>query len=236
MEKFLEDQTILIAHKAADRTMTENTLESMKRMEKKGAKWFEIDCFLMKDGNIAVTHDLTLDRTTNSKGKITEMSACDLVDVHLKESVQEKIPMLEEIVAYARAKNLHVMIEVKDKNLAIVKKIDDLISAYNSDLFVIYSFHKKIVTEFANLQPNYSIRWNMEKLSKKRMLLAKKIGVGINLNRRFLLKSDIEKLTAAGFDLHVYTVNSKRQAKELFERGVKAIITDTLFGGKLDEK
>jgi glycerophosphoryl diester phosphodiesterase len=144
--------------------------------------------------------------------------------------------MLEELVAYARGKDLHVMIEVKDKNLAIVKKIDDLISAYNSDLFVIYSFHKKIVMAFANLQPKYSIRWNIEKLSKKRMFLAKKIGVGINLNRRFLLKSDIEKITAAGLDLHVYTVNSKRQAKELLEQGVKAIITDTLFGGELDEK
>ncbi len=228
------NERILIAHKAADRTMSENTLESLMRMEKKGAKWVEIDCHLMKDGNIAVIHDLTLDRTTFSKGKITNKKLEDLAHVYVKAQGAEKIPLLADLLTYAYKKNIHVMIEVKDKNLAIVKKIDDLISAYNSDLFVIYSYHKKIVMAFVELKPQYSIRWNMEWLTENKLKLAKKLGVGINLNRRFVSKSDIERLTAVGLDLHVFTVNSAKQAKQLFDLGVKAIITDSLFMGEVD--
>lgn len=234
MVNLFSNEHILVAHRAADKTMPENTLESMVRMEEKGAKWFEIDCYLMKDGNIAVIHDITLERTTTGRGKITSKTIEDLADVFVVGGDGERIPMLDHMMAYAHMKNLHVMIEVKDKNLEIVKKIDDLISAYNSDLFIIYSFHKKIVKAFAELQPTYSVRWNMDRLTKSKLNLAKKLGIGINLNRRLLDKSDIEKLTAAGLDLHVFTVNSKRRAKELVGQGVTAIITDTLFTGEVD--
>ena len=232
MREIAVNDKILIAHKAANSWMPENTFESMKRMEEKGARWFEIDCFLLKDGNIAVFHDLTLDRLTTGRGKITEKRASDLLNIFVYPTKIERIPLLSPLLAYANERNLHIMIEVKDKNPKIVKKIDQLMSAYNSDLFVIYSFHKEILLAFKQLQPKYSLRWNIEKLTQNKLGYAKKLGLGINLNRRFLFKSDIARITAAGLDLHVYTVNSRKEANKLFALGVKAIITDRLIEEK----
>ena len=233
MTNLFSSEQILVAHRAADSTMPENTLESLMRMEQKGAKWFEIDCYMMKDGNIAVMHDKNLARTTTGKGRITNMAAVQLFDVFVIGGAGgERVPMLPDMMDYCYKKGLHLIIEVKDSNLEIVDKIDHLIRGYDCDLFTIYSFDESIIKAFVAKKPLYSVRWTMEKLSDKRLLKAKDRNTSINLDGRYVTSSCIEKLEALGLDAHVYTVNDKKRALELFDLGVKAMCTDTLFGGE----
>ena len=235
MTNLFSGEQILVAHRAADHTMPENTLESLKRMEAKGARWFEVDCYLMKDGNIAVIHDKYLKRTTTGRGCITSMSAVDLLDVFvIGGDGGERIPMLSDMMDYCHQQGLHLIIEVKDKNLAIVDKIDRLIRGYSGGLFTIYSYEKEIIKAFVALNPPYAVRLTMDKLSDKLFKVAKEMKVSINLDGRFVTKSCIEKLEAAGLDVHVYTVNCEDRAQQLFDLGVKAMCTDTLFGGEID--
>lgn len=231
MTKLFSDEHILIAHRASDISMPENTMESLKRMEAKGATWFEIDCHLMKSGQIALLHDVKLKRTTTGKGKITKLTAAELRDVFvLGGDGGEKIPFLPDVLDYCHKKNLHVMVEVKGKDLELVDKLDALISAYRSDLFVIYSFEKKVIRAFIEKNPDYEIRWSFEKISDRKLRHAKELGVSLNLNGRYLRQSDIEKIKGEGLDIHVYTVNKEKRAKELFDWGVTAIVTDSLIG------
>jgi glycerophosphoryl diester phosphodiesterase len=235
MTSLFSQEQILVAHRAADFTMPENTLESLIRMEAKGARWFEIDCYLMKDGNIAVIHDKSLRRTTTGKGRITNMTAVELFDVFvIGGEGGERIPMLPNLMDYCFKKGLHLIIEVKDSNLKIVSKIDTLIKGYDCDLFLIYSFEENIVEAFIEKKPLYPVRWTMEKLSTKRLLKARAMNVSINLDGRYVTASCIEKIEALGLNAHVYTVNDKERAIELFDLGVKAMCTDTLFGGEAD--
>ena len=67
MEKDFSLSKVLIAHRAACETMVENTFSSLVKMHKKGANYFEIDCYLMKDGNIAVLHDASLKKRQQEK-------------------------------------------------------------------------------------------------------------------------------------------------------------------------
>ena len=221
-----------IAHRAADKSMPENTIDSMQRMHQKGATCFEIDCYLMRDGNIAVIHDEDLKRTTTGKGKITKMTSIDLLDVFvIGGSGAERIPMLYTLMDYVAENRLSLMIEVKDKNLAIVEKIDTLIKTYPTGHFAIYSFDETTVEAFARIKPNYPIHWNMKRLTKVRLQKAKDLGIGINLDGRYATPSAIEKVKSLGKKMHIYTVNCPDEAMRFLELGVDAIITDTLFGG-----
>ena len=219
-----------IAHRAADNTMSENTLESMKRMHEKGAMAFEVDCHLMKDGTLSIIHDERLKRTTTGRGKITKMTKLDLLDVFvIGGDGGERIPLLQDLMYYCHLHNLMLMIEVKGKNLKVIDPIDDLIRAYDGNLFSIYAFEEKIVEAFMLKKPKYKVRWNMDKLNDRRLNKAKKLGIAINLNGRYVKHSDIEKLKTLDPEIHVFTVNNEDKANELFDMGVTSIITDTLI-------
>ena len=207
--------------------MPENTLESLIRMHKKGASWFEIDCQLMRDGNIAILHDEKIDRTTTGKGKITKMSLHDLHAVFVKGGDGgEKIPMLPDLMEYAFNHNLHIQIEMKGFNQHLVDKIDTLIGRFDCDLFSVYAFDVRTIGAFCQKHPRYPVHWNMRKLTLKKLEKAKLLGINVNLNGQYVKKSDIEKLKECEKKVHIFTVNDIDRANELFEFGVDAIITD----------
>lgn len=235
MDKPRCSKNVLIAHKASKQGFVENTLESLKRMHQLGAKFFEIDCFLLKDGNIAVIHDKYIGKLTTGRGNIRRKTTLDLVDIYLKGAGFEKIPMLESIMEYVSEHKLHLMIEVKDKSLAIVEKIDAMIRLFGQQHFSIYSFHKKIIAAFLELKVDYPIHWNMDRLSKRRLQFAKKVGAAINLDGRNLSKSAIEQVKELNKPLHVYTINEKSVAEKLLSFGADMIITDTLFDEELEK-
>jgi len=233
MGTLFSGEQLYIAHRAADVTMPENTIESMQRMAQKGALWFEIDVHLMKDGNIAVIHDESLKRTTTGKGKITKKTYHDLHDVFvIGGDGGEKIPMLPDVMEYAYDNGLHVQIEIKGKGSELIRKVDELIARFDCGLFSVYSFEKDVILQFVEKQPKYPLHWNMTKFSEKKFELSKKYGVNMNLDGRFAMKSAIEKIKEAGLKVHIFTVNDEKRAKELFEYGVHAIITDTLIKGE----
>ena len=113
------------------------------------------------------------------------------------------------------------------KNL--IAAIDQMITKYSCDLFTIYSFNKKVVKAFRRLQTPCPIFWNIARLTERKLSLAKEIGIGLNLDRRYVTKNDIERIIAIGQSVHIYTVNDMEEAKKLFEDGVSAIVTDKLI-------
>ena len=213
---FSQDQH-LISHRAADLSMSENTMESLKKMEERGANWFEIDCHLMADGNVAVIHDKRLKRTTTGKGSITKQTKLSLLDVFvLGGGAQERIPMLEELLDYAYSKNLHIMVEVKGRDFPLVDRVHEILSAYDTDLFVVYSFERKVVQAFLEKEGGYEVRWSIKKFSPGRLQKAKKLGVSLNLDTDYLKKEHIDAIYKEGMNAHVFTVNSEERAQELF--------------------
>ena len=69
------------------------------------------------------------------------------------------------------------------------------------------------------------------KLTPSRLQTAKKLGVNLNLDADSLKKEHVDAIYGNGMNAHVFTVNNLERARELFDWGVDAVITDTLFGG-----
>ncbi len=66
--------TIIVAHRGASARAPENTMEAFKLGIEAGADAIELDVHLTADGQLAVIHDDTLDRTTDRSGRIAELT------------------------------------------------------------------------------------------------------------------------------------------------------------------
>ena len=59
-----------IAHQGGEDEFPSNTLYAFKQAVKAGADMLELDVGVTADGKLVVSHDTTLDRTTNGRGTI----------------------------------------------------------------------------------------------------------------------------------------------------------------------
>ena len=87
--------TTPIAHRGLhDDNKQENSLSAFKNAIEHGYA-IEIDLQMTKDNKLIVFHDDTLDRMTNSDGKVSEKTLAEIKQLTLKNS-QEKIPTFDE--------------------------------------------------------------------------------------------------------------------------------------------
>ena len=107
----------LCAHRGAMDTHPENTLPAFREAIKCGAHMIEFDVYLTKDKRLVVIHDSTVDRTTDGKGKVAELTfdeirALDAGSWKSPEFKGEKIPTLKETLA-VMPKNIWLNVHLK---------------------------------------------------------------------------------------------------------------------------
>jgi glycerophosphoryl diester phosphodiesterase len=121
----------------------ENCLESFQDISKKIPCLIECDIELSKDSVMVLMHDRTLDRTSDGRGPVYDMTYKELESVKLKDNfgniTNYKIPTLEKTLGWGR-KNVIFTLDVKKttpyKNVvAMVKKLNakdySIIITYN---------------------------------------------------------------------------------------------------------
>ena len=64
----------ICAHRGAGSTHPENTLPAFREAIRLGAHQIEFDVRRLKDGELVVIHDATVDRTTNGHGRVAELT------------------------------------------------------------------------------------------------------------------------------------------------------------------
>lgn len=67
---WLSQRVLNIAHQGGEDEFPSNTLYAFKRSVKAGADMLELDVGVTKDGKVVVSHDTTLNRTTNGTGRV----------------------------------------------------------------------------------------------------------------------------------------------------------------------
>ena len=67
---WLLERVLNIAHQGGEDEFPSNTLYAFKRSVKAGADMLELDVGVTRDGKVVVSHDTTLNRTTNGRGTI----------------------------------------------------------------------------------------------------------------------------------------------------------------------
>jgi glycerophosphoryl diester phosphodiesterase len=67
---WLTERVLNIAHQGGEDEFPSNTLYAFKRAVRAGADMIELDVGVTRDGKVVVSHDTTLDRTTNGRGPV----------------------------------------------------------------------------------------------------------------------------------------------------------------------
>ncbi|MCP8310974.1 MAG: hypothetical protein L6N94_05695 [Candidatus Methylarchaceae archaeon HK01M] len=105
---------LIIAHRGASSYEPENTLRAIERALDVRADMIEVDVRSSKDGQIVVIHDGSVDRTTNGKGHVKDLTLEELKKLDAGKG--EKIPTLKEVIDYVRQKVI-LVIEIKVTNI-----------------------------------------------------------------------------------------------------------------------
>lgn len=112
---FAQTQTIrAFSHRGGRMERDENTLIAFQESWDKGYTGFETDIRMTKDGVLYMTHDHTLERTTNGTGVFEEKTSKEIEQLRTKKG--NKIMKFEEFCDFLEGKdNLYVEFEFKTK-------------------------------------------------------------------------------------------------------------------------
>ena len=132
---------IIMGHRGAAALEPENTLLSIERAIDIGVDAVEIDVRLTKDGELAVIHDSSVDRTTNATGLVRdyELEALKQLDA----GKGERIPTLQEVMELV-GQRATLVIELKEAGTE--KKVVELINknSFKKNVYVISFWHRLV--------------------------------------------------------------------------------------------
>jgi glycerophosphoryl diester phosphodiesterase len=86
-----------IGHRGAAGHAPENTIAAIEKGIGLGADFVEVDIQRTRDGRLVLMHDKFVERTTNGRGRVTELNWDELRTLNAGEG--ERIPLLEDALA-----------------------------------------------------------------------------------------------------------------------------------------
>lgn len=102
-------------HRGDSYNYFENTMRAFELAYGAGADMIETDVRLSSDLTLVLMHDERVDRTTNGSGKVGEMSFSELRALNAGNEISPaKVPTLEELLLFAKDKDLTLNIEIKE--------------------------------------------------------------------------------------------------------------------------
>lgn len=101
----------IVAHRGDWRNHPENSIPAFQSCIDMGIDMIEIDIQRTKDGQLILMHDRTVDRCTNGKGKIADMTYDEIQKLRLRPQhsasvTRNHIPTLEEVLVLCKGKIL----------------------------------------------------------------------------------------------------------------------------------
>jgi glycerophosphoryl diester phosphodiesterase len=236
----------IVAHRGASAAAPENTLAAFKLAWQRGADAIEGDFYLSKDKQIVCIHD------RNTKRTAPEQPVRDVADTTLEQLrtldvgrwkaerfAGEKIPTLAEVLATVpKGKQIFVEVKCGPEIVPYLKPVlED--SDLTAEQIAIICFNRQVVAEVREQLPQYRVNWLTSyeqqqdgawKPTPQQVIETLKAcdatGLGSNGNLQVLNRPFVEKLGAAGYECHVWTINDPDVARRLSGLGVASITTD----------
>lgn len=241
-----------IAHRCGKAVLPENTLFACKEIFNHNlADILEMDVHLTKDNRLVVIHDDSVDRTTNGKGKVVELSYEEIkrLDAGFHFSTDGEnfpfrgkgISILELEEFFKTLPNASYYIEVKVKDPLAAEILVQLIEKYKLENRVLIGSVRDSVNEnlkqlsrgkitvFSGLKE--VISWYFAYLLEIRGIVNPPQVLAIpNLPRMMpITENFIKAVKEQNSKLHIFTINDKEQILNLKTLGVDGVMTDNPY-------
>lgn len=155
----MRTRPVVIAHRGFSGRYPENTLRSFREALKLPVGAVELDVRRTKDGVLVVIHDETVDRTTNGKGRVRdltweEIKSLDAGSWKGSEFAGERIPRLEEALELINGQKV-VFLEIKEPDTS--EQVIDALRQLDAFSWVkIGSFYPQAIARAKKLAPEIS--------------------------------------------------------------------------------
>jgi glycerophosphoryl diester phosphodiesterase len=224
----------IIAHRGASGHAPENTIAAFQRAVELGARFIETDLQLTRDARFVAIHDRTLDRTTNGHGAVRDSTLAELKQLDAgmwfdRPFAGERIPTLEEVLAFAREHDVVFYLELKYEaawgmHHALAAAIQN---SGNAARTIVISFDPGTLKALRQLDASSMMGLLVE--GARPDLVKAAVGVGARqlCPRWDLVTRDlVEEAHRADLQVVTWTVDEAGQMRAAIDAGVDGVMTD----------
>lgn len=210
----------IIAHRGGAGLGNENTLSCISKGLSYGPDMIEIDVHLTSDCEVVVCHDPYIDRTTDSKGIISEMTLEEVKAAHIVDtsgnSTNETIPTLREVIEHIGGRAA-ILLEIKredDTDDGLERFCLDIIYEYGlQGSIVVQSFNDIVLERFHAMDPSIRLEkllfvrpFNMTEVASKTWISGYNIYYCGLVTKRF-----VDRMHKMGKEVKVWTIKKPSQ-------------------------
>ncbi|NTU75471.1 MAG: glycerophosphodiester phosphodiesterase [Anaerolineaceae bacterium] len=239
MNKLFElPKPVIFSHRGYSANAPENTLAAFELAIQHGAEAVELDAKMSSDGEVVVIHDQTVDRTTNGKGRVNQLTLVELKALDAGSSFDakfagEKVPTLAEVFETIGGRAL-INVELTNYESHgddLLPKVTALVKKFGlQDGIIFSSFHPLNIIKARMLLPGVPAGLLTLEADQGKLLRAWPGRlVAPALIHPWLDDATDEFINAEhrrGRRVHVWTVNKAEDMTRLFNVGVDGIFTD----------
>lgn len=228
----------IIAHRGSSAYAPENTLAAFQKALEQQADAIELDVRLSKDGVPVVCHDATINRTSNGKGYIHNLTVDQLKKYDFGSSFSKKfkgetIPTLEETLSLLRNHPGTIHIELKNGPVIpkdLERNVLELVYRHHAESKVVYSsFDHMSLQRLSTIDPkaNIGLLFHINLIN----LFDYVQNTGLNIhsihpNHFYVTEEMIVNAHERSMEVNIYTVNNRKQAEMYEKLGVDGLITN----------
>lgn len=242
-----------IAHRGGRGISPEHTILAYKKALQVGADVLELDVHSTKDGEIVIIHDPTVDRTTDGKGKVNELTLSEIkrLDAGYRFAIKrgdkeeypfrEKgltIPTLREV--FNQFPNQRINIEIKQFEPQIEDALFRIIKEMGmTDNVLVVSESHEAIKRFRKISKG-AIATGASVSEVRRFVIFMRLRImplympfadvfqipEYHGNYHLLTEEFIEKAHKKNIKIHVWTINEKKDMERFIELDVDGIMTD----------
>jgi len=224
----------VLGHRGARHAAPENTFAAFELARREGADGIEIDVRLDGSEAAVVIHDADLARVTGgeSRARVDQLSTAELRRFSV--GAGERVPLLEDVLAWAREHDACVNVEVKSDVRQKQRLLECVVrelsrGRHASARVVVSSFHPGFVRVLATRLPELPVCWLVH---DRQIVLRSAPGwrwlgaSGVHPQHTLLSSSKVQSLQRSGALVGTWTVNDPALALAYARFGVDLIISD----------
>jgi len=237
-----------IAHRGSSGTHPENTMVSFRAAYDADAKYFELDVHMTRDGQVVISHDPELSRTSGRSVEIRTMSYNELAGIDAGWGFTASdggrpfagkgigVPRLVDVLSAFN--DVRFVIEIKQTEPSLAAALLRVIKETGMERQVIIaSEHFEPLREFRQIAPGIPTSFCAGEIGAfVQALPTMMVGyvppaaaLQVPPSYEWFKIVTPESVAAAhelGLEVHVWTVNEEAEMHELLEMGVDGIISD----------
>lgn len=223
----------IVAHRGGGALAPENTLGAIRLGASMGFKGVEFDVMLAGDGTPVIIHDETLERTTNGRGRVPDMTYEELSRFDAGKG--NRIPKYAEAVALCRELGICANVEIKPAK-GHERATGEVVARMTRELWrgaplgpLLSSFCVEALEAALAVAPELPRGYLVKDVPDDWRGTMKRLGcLALHCNYKSLTGNLVAEIHDAGYSILLWTVNEPAEGQRLLRMGADCLVTDAL--------